>query len=174
VSGRRERALWERLAFLFDEDDGSLPELRIVGLSPAGLTRVVTALWERAAEPPAVDRLWHDAHGVEAPVRDVAHACELLVAGRIVPFHVPLEGIAVGAVALPALGAFVDPDEVVLDYRMGPDWNADVLAAFVVLLGELRALDAGARLDLEEAIAPQFRAEIVRAIDEYLAARGGR
>jgi hypothetical protein len=120
MTGSRERVLWERLAFLFDEDDGSLPDVRLVGLSDDAVERVATALQER------------DASGLE---------------------------VSAG------------PGEIRLAHGAGHAWNPDSLAAFAVLLGDVRALDPAARLDLDEAIAPQFREQFVHAVDEYLAER---
>lgn len=55
---------------------------------------------------------------------------------------------------------------------MGSGWNADVVAAFITFLGQLRALDPGARLAaageldlLEERVQQRFQ----RAVDRYLA-----
>ncbi|MDP8910083.1 MAG: hypothetical protein M3N47_13430 [Chloroflexota bacterium] len=48
--------------------------------------------------------------------------------------------------SIPALGAFVWPDHVALDYRMGSGWDARSLGAFARLLGELRQLVPHARI----------------------------
>jgi hypothetical protein len=59
-----------------------------------------------------------------------------------------------------------------LDYRMGTEWNADGLAAFVELLGDLRKLDPGARLAAAaelDLMAESVQQRFQRAIDRYFA-----
>ena len=59
------------------------------------------------------------------------------VTGEADACHVVLRDTRVGAAVLPELGVFVLPDEVALDYRMGPEWRAEEVAALFTLLRTL-------------------------------------
>jgi hypothetical protein len=138
--------LWFELADLFEEDDGSLPEIRLIDLTPGGVERIFAELSRRAEPLDPAQTVWHEERAQQVPLGELSDVGALAAKGRIAPSHFLLSGIRSGGVRLPDLGAFVFPDEVALDYRMGKDWNADVLAAFVELLAELQLLEPGARL----------------------------
>lgn len=72
-------------------------------------------------------------------------------------------GIQSGIVAIPDLGVFVFPDQLSLDYRMGPAWGPSELEAFFGLLGELASLDPDASLSLEEGMLPDVVARFENA-----------
>lgn len=166
----REEQLWRELADLFAEDDGSLPEIRLLEVSPDGAAKILDELRNGAEPLEANQTVWLDEREQELPLRDVPDAGALAATGRISTLHVVLRGIRSRGTRLPDLGVSIWPGEVALDYRMGGEWNADVLAAFVELLGELRKLDPGARLaaagelDLMPEPAQQ---RFQRAIDRY-------
>jgi hypothetical protein len=138
--------LWHELAGYFEEDDGSLPEIRLLDLTAEGVVRVFAEVRRRAEPLDPATHVWHDELEQTVALADVPDVAELAATGRIGPPHFLLSGIRSAGVRLPDLGIYIDPGEVALDYRMGKDWNADVLAAFVELLVELQRLDPGARL----------------------------
>lgn len=158
--------LWKALSVLFAEDDGSLPEVRIVGVSSAGGAAMFDELRKRAEPLTPTQTVWHDRLDREVPLSEVPDAGLLAASGELTTLHVVLRGLEAGGVRVPDLGVSVWPGEVALDYRMGSDWNPSSLGAFAVLLGELLRLDAGARLDLEDYVfddlRDRFRAEVSR------------
>jgi hypothetical protein len=85
-------------------------------------------------------------------------------------FHVVLRGIHWEGVRLPDLGVFADPTHVELDYRMGSEWDAEVLRAVVEMLTHLRQLAPGSHIDLEETVRQSVREHFRRSVEAYLAA----
>jgi hypothetical protein len=131
-SAAAQKQLWNELSDLFAEDDGcgSLPEIRLTGASNEGVERAYAALLQRA-EPLEAD------DGVGDGTLDVV-----------------LSGIHSCEVSLPDLGVSVFPGGVALDYRMGDEWNAQVVAAFVELLDDLRELAGGGELVAADELDP--------------------
>jgi hypothetical protein len=160
--------LWERLGFLFAEDDGSLPEVHLVGLSAEGLSHAWDLLLRRAEPLPPDVSLWHRQRRRSVPLRDLPRPTELVSSGQASSFHVLLRGIEVDHVPLPDLGAFIEPSELALDYRMGSHWQPHTLAAFVELLGQLQALNPEAQLDLEVHADPGTRTLFTKSLRDYL------
>ncbi|MDF1503631.1 hypothetical protein [Roseisolibacter sp. H3M3-2] len=148
---RDARDAWRsQVGFLFDPDDGSLPEIRLTGLTAEQTPRVYARLRALAARlndgASLVDRRAEH----EVPVDAVPNAASLVVAGHVDGFHVVLRAPRVGAVVLPDLGVFVAADEIALDYRMGAQWGATEIAALLALLCELHRIAPGSRVELEE------------------------
>jgi hypothetical protein len=165
--------LWRELSDLFAVDDGSLPEIRLLDLSIEGVVQVFEELCHRAEPLDSTQTVWHDERDQEVPFAELSDAVELAANGRITTLHVLLSGIRSSGNRLPDLGVSVQPGEVALDYRMGEDWNADVLAAFIELLAELQALDPDVRLAAAhelDLVAEQIQERFQRAVQTYLAA----
>lgn len=163
--------LWRELAYLFEEDDGSLPEVRLIDIPSGGAARIFQELRNRAEPLEPTQTIWDEELGRDVPLEDVPDAATLVAEERIQGFHVVLRGISSHSIRLPELGVFVCQNNVELDYRMGSEWNAEVLAAFVELLADLRRLAPAARLDLEDGVLENVREHFRRAVETYLAAR---
>jgi hypothetical protein len=162
--------LWDELSSFFAEDDGSLPEVRLVRLSPTGLVRIFEELRQRAEPLDSSETVWHDERQEEVTLGEVPELPALVADEKISSVHLLLRGIRSGDLNLPDLGVFAASGEIALDYRMGDEWNEDVLAAFVELLADLRQLDPGGELDLEEGLPRGVRRHFRRAVQKYLAA----
>lgn len=163
-----QQELWRELGEYFEKDDGTLPDVSLGNLSPAGAAGIFDELRARADPPEPTETIWHDEREEEVPLLEVPDAGALATSGRIGSLHVVLRGVRSGGVRLPDLGVGLFVDEVVLDYRMGRHWNAIVLAAFVELITELQQIDPGSRFD------PVANDDVVQlfheAIDGYLEA----
>jgi hypothetical protein len=168
--------LWERLGFLFVEDDGSLPEVRLVGLSADGLSQAWDFLLSRAEPLPADASLWHHQRGESVQLRDLRRPAELVSSGQALPRATERRPGRPRPTARPrsvhrAQRTHPQPNELTLDYRMGSQWQPHTLAAFVELLGELQALDPEAQLDLEEHADPRTRTLFTNSARDYLSRR---
>jgi hypothetical protein len=164
--GKRSRSVWKRLRFLFDTDDGSLPVIRLTGLGPEGVARIFDFLRSRATIDLDV-LFWHRILDREERLGAYPNPAQLVATGEADEFHVLARGLVFGGTTLPDLGVFVHPREVVLDYRMGPEWGeAEVLALFE-LLRQLTALDPGASVRLGEFDSPRVQRLFVDAWLEY-------
>jgi hypothetical protein len=143
--------LWTELHDLFDTDDGSLPEIRVNYVEREAMVAGYNLLRRRAArivtEKPY---FWSKVHNAERALDSVSNAATLVVSDEAEPFHVVLGGIQARNTTIPDLGVFVLPDQLALDYRMGPAWGASELEALFQVLLELRDLDPNATVSLEE------------------------
>jgi len=145
--------LWSELRDLFDTDDGSLPEVRVDYVDSAATVAGYALLRGRATRVVSENAyLWSKVHSAERPLDSVPNAAALVVSGEAEAFHVVFGGIRSRNVVIPDLGVFVCPDQLALDYRMGPAWGPGELEALFELLGELVALDPRASLSLEEGV----------------------
>ncbi len=160
-------ALYARVRFLFETDDGSLPEVRLVGLRPSQTAAAYADLRARSGGVNMGAAYWDTRAQREAPVDAVSNAASLVVSGEAEPFHVVLQELRIGTVCLPDLGLFVFSDEIALDYRMGPDWGPYQVAGFFELLCELLRRAPGARVSLEEHVSPDVRDQFAAAFAQY-------
>ena len=90
-------------------------------------------------------------------------------APRVAEFHGRLDRVIADDVVLPPLGFNMWADRVSLFWWVGveDDWNQDQVAAFVALIGELKALAPNVRLRLEW---KDDERRFFRAVDRYLEA----
>ncbi|WP_337176770.1 hypothetical protein [Paludisphaera sp.] len=140
---------WKKLRSLFDTDDGSLPEIRLAGLSRDGVARVFDLIRSRATlDSDAV--FWHRALDREELLGAHRDPAGMVASGEAEPFHFVASGISAGGTILPDLGVFVFSDEVALDYRMGPEWGEAELGALFELLRILTAAAPEARVELDD------------------------
>ena len=149
--------LWKELHYLFDTDDGSLPEIWIVNLSKEGVVAIFSYLQNacRAIANGAV--FWSLEDQQEKPINSVPNAADLVVQGRAEPFHLLCQGLTYDGVVLPDIGAFVFGNQIALDYRMGKEWDALKLRALFGILKEAKTIDSRARISIEEYASPQVR-----------------
>ena len=126
------------LSRYFESDDGSLPEIEVAFKSSASLHAAFAYLFEIGAENVAINGsyLWLRRDLREMPFTGSRDA-ELVTAGLADSFHVVLDGINVDNLTIPALGVFVDPEGLVIDYRMGPHWSRSSIGALLNLLKHL-------------------------------------
>ncbi len=104
-------------------------------------------------------------------VADYPDAAKMVAQGVADPFHVLATHLELAGVLLPDLGVFVDPDEVTLDYRKGPEWGRPQLFALFELLRKLTAV-AGGRVGLGRHVLPHVDAQFVGEWQAYCAGCG--
>ncbi|WP_267113983.1 hypothetical protein [Xanthomonas sacchari] len=129
------------LSCYFENDDGSLPEIEIEFGSAESLQRAFSYFFDLGAENIAANGsyLWLRKELREWPFSGPRDAT-LVSDGRADSFHLVLGSIKIDGHQLPALGVFVDPTSLVIDYRMGPDWSRSKIGALIILLKSLIAL----------------------------------
>ena len=165
---------WAKLHDLFDTDDGSLPEIHVNYATRAATVSGYDLLRRRAArvvtEKPY---FWSKAHDAECALDSVSNAAAFVVTGEAEPFHVVLGGIQTRSTTIPDLGVFVFPNQLAMDYRMGPAWGASALEALFQVLVELVAFDPSATVSLEEnvvtSVAARFQTAWGRWASEHAA-----
>lgn len=127
--------VWREIGWLFDTDDGSLPEVSLNDLPLRATQQVFDVLASRSSE--IRGEFWHIAEAKSFKVREHLNAPTLVEEGIVEVFHVVFCDVRNLGQRMPDLGAFFFQDSVALDYRMGIEWNAVVLDAFLDLLREL-------------------------------------
>jgi hypothetical protein len=158
--------IWKKLRFLFDTDDGSLPEVRVTELTSEGVAAVFDFIRSRAAVK-ADTLFWHRALNREERLDAHPDAATLVAEGQADAFHFLASGLSFHGVVLPDLGVFVCPDEVALDYRMGKEWGEPQMLALFELLRQLAALDPGARVRYDRHVLPKVEKLFLEAWSEY-------
>ena len=153
--------LWGELHAYFDTNDGSLPELWLTLRTPADLVTVVTHLHNYGRLSPHTDWVWFDTDNHEQPLTDVGAVAALVSAGLVPPFHVLLTDLVVEMVRLPDLGMFVMSEWIVLDYRMGAEWQPETLAALFSLLAILAETVPSMTLTLENNVSSSWQDHFV-------------
>lgn len=133
---------------VFRADDGSLPEIRVEGMSRVGIEHALDLIASLAVAKPKF------AHplGPKAP-EGVNH------------FVVSLE---INGQALPELGVAAFSDALVFDYRMGPEWTDDRIRSLFHLLRRISEADKGAYVEIEREAAPGLRRAFQKAWMQYL------
>lgn len=112
----------ETLAVWFAEDDGSLPELRLVNLHPSEVDGILQQLVSRTAGNV-----------------------------QVTPFHFVIT-VVVDGQPIPQLGVGHFDDAVHLDWRMGPEWTSLAIECFMKLVRDLLANCEDPRIQLEPGV----------------------
>lgn len=165
-----EAELWRRLGHQFAEDDGSLPEVEVAGLSAEGMGRVYRALLAVAAPLGAKAEVWPVVGDGGIPLREVADPAAAAFSGELHAFRFLLTGVVFDSVEIPDLGVFVGED-ITLDFRSGDGWDPVVLGAFIRLLASLRDLESGASIGFWRVAVAEEREKFADAVTVYLAHR---
>jgi len=130
-----------KLVDYFETDDGSLPEIEVSFSEPVHIVKAFAHLFALGAKNhPAKDpTLWMRASQTEVPFTGPDDAA-LVTSGQADSLQILLSGITRAGCRLPDLGVFVGLNELILDYRMGPDWGHPQIEGLMALLRDLRAL----------------------------------
>lgn len=140
----QDSCLIEALSVL-KEDDGSLPEIRI-GLATNSADQIYTFLKNHASGfPHRPATYWSEALAKDVEIKWSDTASELLQRSDSRTFHVVFgEVISPTGKAVPALGAFMSTNELILDFRMGDEWNEAAVEGLFEMISALLNI-AGAR-----------------------------
>jgi hypothetical protein len=149
--------LWKELHYIFDTDDGSLPEIWIMNLSQEGVVAIFAFLQHACGTIANSAVFWSLEDHQEQPINSVPNAADLVVKARAEPFHFVCEGLTYKSVVLPEIGVFVFGDQIALDYKMGKEWDAVKLNALFGILKELKRTDSRARISIEDYALPKVR-----------------
>lgn len=126
--------LLDSLQNLFSQDDGSLPEIFVHGLSGAEIVEIYTMIRQVNRFLVGSPFFRHRGDHQDKPLDSVPNAAQLVVAGEADPFHFLTRGIVLGETSLPDLGVFVFDHAVALDYEKGPAWGTPQIKGLFELL----------------------------------------
>ena len=157
---------WREYHGFFNAEDGSLPEIRITGVSDASLPRLFDALRERA-DSLSDAGIWDLIKGEYIRVADVPNAAALVAAGTAESFHVLLRTVRIAHAELPELGLFVMRGEAALDYQPGSTWDEKRFYALLELVCELSRLAPEAHVGTEPEVVESYRLAFEREVERY-------
>ena len=136
---------WPLLKHLFEADDGSLPDVFVENLLEEEVVLLYNWLMNQCTAP-ADATVWNRDLGLDVPIATVPDAANAVVCGTIDSFRHGLIGLSFDGLQLPQLSVWLAPNEISLDYRMGPHWNEQTFTAFFGLLRKMQSLAPRARV----------------------------
>jgi hypothetical protein len=157
--------LWDQLRSSFESDDGSLPEIAIVGLHSEEVGRLYARIRSDGELKDKAAAFWDYETNSERRLSDAPDVAERVVARKAGGFTFVMQGISFDGEVLPDLGFQVAASLIVIFYRMGKEWNANRLCAFCSWLKILVANTQDSRLDFDHGPGNTFP----RAWQEFLA-----
>lgn len=127
----------------FATNDGSLPEIEVAFDEPALSARAFHELFRLHATDVTRGggKIWVLDRACERLFEGPTDA-DLVILGKVQPFHVVLGEIQVATIRLPELGVFFDISGLTIDYRMGPEWGERHITAFAKLLRRFKEFGA--------------------------------
>ena len=128
---------WIDLKTYFDLDDGFLPEVSVEGYNPAEIVSTFNQLVSISSPSSLESELWHIPTESNVKLSQFACAAEVMLRGEAETFHMLLKQPTFEGITLPDLGAFIFKNEIILDYRRGPEWTEQVVNAFLRLISKL-------------------------------------
>jgi hypothetical protein len=164
--------LWKELHYLFDTDDGSLPEILIANLSKDEVVAIFDYLQQTCRQMNDAATFWSIEEQADRPVVSVPNAAALVMQGRAEPFIVLCEGLAYDGEVIPDIGVFVFGDEIALVYRMGREWNAANLKALFGILQAVTRIAPTAKISVEEGALKSVRRHFEATWKKYVQATG--
>ena len=165
--------LWERLHDLFEENDGSLPEISVAFEQRSPVPQAYALIADRGTLYNAATRtFWSETSSSEVLVASVPNPAQLVITGEAQPFHVVFQGIRSSAGALvPDLGLYVFQQDLAFDYRMGPEWGPASLLGLFELLADVADLAPGTRVFIERGDWPEVEARFQACWSHYIEER---
>lgn len=142
---------WLDVQHLFIDDDGSLPDVFIEGLSRRELVEIYTwimGLTEVSGDP----TVWSVAESKDLKVRELTQCpVELFLNGSIESFRHGLIEFKFDGVKIPQLTiAIFEVSAIEFDYRMGDEWRSKEAAAFFEFLAVIKQMAPAARISRAE------------------------
>lgn len=141
--------LWEQVCENFSQDDGSLPAVEIVNLTPQDVSTLY-ALIRAGSRLVSAVALWDLVSERDRAIDDVGNAGALVATGQLAPFHFVVDQVNAPEHAIPPLGVQVFQECIAIDWRMGPDWGHEEVWAFFVWLQDLVSRTQAGFLELAD------------------------
>jgi hypothetical protein len=138
-------SIWNKLHHLFDEDDGSLPDIFVEGISPEESVEIyswVLSLTKPYGEP----CLWSLEEEKDIRIVDIPNPALYYIQGKAESFRHGLEVFSFNGVEIPQLSICIGKSGVEFDYRMGKNWGPKELIALFDLLIQIKRVAPNAKI----------------------------
>lgn len=159
--------LWSQLHYLFDTNDGSLPDIELNHLTAKEVENVYVYLRLNSKIVSRGSYFWSITTQEEVPVDSVENAASLVVNDESECFHIVVGGLSFGEVAIPDLGIFVFKDSIFLDYRMGQEWGSAELDALFTLFSKIREIAPLVEIEYPNYYRSEVREQFGAALMKY-------
>ena len=136
---------WDKIKHLFENDDGSLPDIYIEPVSDQELIKIYG--WVSSVSNPPVDAsAWSTIKQCDVLLSEIDNPAKRFVAGELELFRHALLGLKINGVEIPQLTVEISTNCVSFDYRMGPEWGSEQIAALCELLRKIKMIAPTARI----------------------------
>lgn len=145
---------------MFDEDDGSFPEICICNLSAAEVVSGYSMLRKISTAVVGGPRFFNLETSSEMGLNEVANPAALVVAKKAQPFHFMVRNISFADGRLEELGIFILDNAIALDYEKGPIWGEIQIETLLLIINRLMEGSEKAFLRLEDAVSPNDKVRL--------------
>lgn len=163
--------LWAELHHLFDNDDGSLPDIFIKNITSSESEEVyfwVMSLTKSYGEP----TLWSLEEERDIKISEITNPVSYYFQGKSESFRHGLEEFEFNGTKIPQLTIAVNETGLEFDYRMGKMWRENELVALFEFLYQIKLLAPGAEISQAyEGGSHEPNIEFARSFDRYVAMR---
>ncbi len=139
---------WQQILDLFNDDERTIPDVFVGGLSPDELIDVYDWIMTQCTIMDSPTPIaWSIKAQADVPVASLPSPVRAFVEGEIEYFRHGLAGLAIDGVELPLLIISMEGGGcIAFDYQKGPDWTETTICAFLEMLARLRQRAPGARI----------------------------
>lgn len=156
--------LWNEIHDMFDEDDGSFPEICICGLSAAEVTAGYRLIREKTQFLVGGPRFFNVEAGCEMTLDEVENAAQLVCTRKAQPFHFMVRNLSLAQGSVHELGVFILDNAIALDYEKGRLWGELQIETLLLLINKLKEGSTKAFIRLEDAVSPNDKNRLEAAL----------
>jgi len=156
--------LWNDIHDMFDEDDGSFPEICICGLTAAEVIAGYRLIREKARFMVGGPRFFNLESGQEMEIDAVECAATLVCRQKANPFHFMVRDIAFGSGKINEIGVFILDNAIAIDYEKGRIWGELQIETLLLLINKLKETSDKAFIRLEDAVSSKDRERLEAAL----------
>lgn len=131
--------VWENLRHLFENDDGSLPDIFVENMTKEQIVNVYNWIVSKAGiygEP----TLWSIKEDRDIPIKKVNNPAQKFVNQEVETFRHGLENFNLNGIKMPPLTICVETGGLSFDYRKGKDWGVkevNALFDFLIMISQM-------------------------------------
>ena len=140
--------LWAQLRPLFENDDGSLPDIFVSGLTSEQVHKIYC--WVRAQSGIFSDTIspvaWDRVNNCDIEIQTIADPAGDFLAGRLESFRHGLNLFSFSGVEIPQLTVAIRESGIEFDYRMGAGWGQSQVSALFEFLWAIQRMAPNATI----------------------------
>jgi hypothetical protein len=150
---------------MFDEDDGSYPEICICGLTAAEVAAGYQLIRKCARILVGRPAFYDIGEGREVGLDEVACAASLVCEKKANPFHFLVRNLEFRKGELHETGVFILDNAIAFDYPKSRLWGEMQIETLLLLINKIKEGSDRAFIRLEDAVSPDDRQRLQAALD---------